>query len=173
MRVEIEIPPQDQIISGGCNVALARKGVTWSQTYLGKKANETGVYVIHHGEKIKYVGKTNGPSMSFGIRLRREFQESASGGRHIYPQLSALTVPPQIMVSLFTAAEINVLVQSSGMKLNDYEATEIFEMVLIHAYRPDFQRHQESRTAAFLKKLDITDDPTALLAMLKRRSDSS
>ncbi len=170
--MEIEIPPKDKIVSGGCDVALARKGVGWSQSCLGSKANETGVYVIHHEGLIKYVGKTNGPSMSFGIRLRREFQQSASGGKHIYPQLASLAVPPRIMVSLFSAADIKVLVQSFGLELNDYEATEIFEMALIHAYRPDFQRHQENRTAAYIKKLGITDDPEALLAMLKRNSDS-
>jgi hypothetical protein len=61
--------------------------------------------------------------MSFGIRLRREFQESASGGKHLYTQLVSLGVPPQIMVSLIPAAEIKMLVQTSRMDLNASLAT--------------------------------------------------
>src|ERR1035437_9798975 len=53
----------------------------------------------HYGGSIKYVGKSGSPSMSYGMRLRREFQETASGGKHIYPKLALLSVPPDIMVS--------------------------------------------------------------------------
>jgi len=156
MRVEIEIPPKDLTISSGCEIALAGKGVTWKESCIGAKVKETGVYVIHHGGRIKYVGKTNGPSMSFGMRLRREFQESASGGKHLYPQLASLTVPPAIMVSLFSSTEVQQLVRAPDLNLSGYQAVEIFETVLIHTYCPDFQCHHINRTAAYLKKLGYT-----------------
>lgn len=101
MRIEIDIPLKEQIMRDCCQVALAGKGVGWKEACLGEKAKEMGVYVIHHGGHIKYVGKTGSPGMSFGIRLRREFQESASGGKHLYPKLASLTIPPAIMVSFF------------------------------------------------------------------------
>ncbi len=172
MRLEIEIPPKEQVMADGCPVALALKGGSWSQSCLGSKAKEIGVYVIHHGGTVKYVGKTNGPSMSFGVRLRREFQESASRGEHLYPQLITLTQPPPIMVSLFAATDIKKLVRVVGASLSDHQSIEIFEAVLIHLYQPDFQRHHEKRTMAYIKKLGLTEKPAELIAALKAQSES-
>jgi hypothetical protein len=107
--VKIEIPDKEQILTAGCEVVVAGLGGTWKESCLGQKAKERGVYVIHHRKNIVYVGKTNGPTMSFGMRLRREFQATAPAGWHIYPLLSSLTVPPSIMVSLFTADELRKL----------------------------------------------------------------
>jgi hypothetical protein len=169
MRVEVEIPTKDQIISEACHVAIAGKGSPWKESCLGQKAKESGVYVIHHGGDIKYVGKTNGPAMSFGIRLRREFQESASGGKHIYPKLVSLTTPPLILVSLFPAAAIEKLVQVSGIKLGNHQIIEIFETVLIQTFEPEFQRHHEKRTVAYLKKLGYTQ-AEGVIAILKKKT---
>ena len=108
--------------------------------------------------------------MSFGIRLRREFQEGASGGKHLYPQLTSLATPPPIMVCLFSAGDIRKHIRSTNLTLDDYQTIEIFEMVLIHAHQPEFQRHQERRNVAYLRKLEISDDPAALLAILKKSS---
>jgi hypothetical protein len=169
MRLEIEVPPKEQTIREGCEVALATRGAAWTQSCLGIKAKDMGVYVIHHSGNVKYVGKTNGPAMSFGMRLRREFQESAAGGKHVYPQPASLGVPPPIMVSLFPAADIKGLVRATGVNLSDYQAIEIFEAVLIQTYQPDFQRHQEKRTLARIKKLGITTKPEDLIAILKAK----
>jgi len=68
------------------------------------------------------------------MRLRREFQETASSGRHIYPKLALLTVPPDIMVSFFPAKDIEKLVCTEGMSLNSFEKIEVFETAAIHAY---------------------------------------
>jgi hypothetical protein len=105
--------------------------------------------------------------MSFGMRLRREFQESASGGKHIYPKLASLVDPPAIMVSLFSAADIDGFVRSSDLKLNVYQAIDIFEAVLIQAYQPDFQRHYEKQTAAYLKKNGIAN-PVAVIEAARK-----
>lgn len=170
IRVQIDVPPIEEVIQEGCPVGLAGKGATWIQSCLGQKGKETGVYVIHHGRDVKYVGKTNGPTMSFGVRLRREFQESASGGKHLYPQLAALATPPPIMVYLFSAADIRKRIESIGVAFEEYQVIEIFETVLIHVYQPQFQRHHEKRNVALLTKLNITSDPAALLALLKKSS---
>jgi len=170
MRVEIDIPPKEKTVLSGCQVALARKGVVWRESCLGEKAKETGVYVIHHGGTIKYVGKTDGPSMSFGIRLRREFSEGASSGKHVFPKLASLAVPPPIMVSLFSSIEVQDFVHASDLSLSSYQAIEVFETVLIQAYRPEFQRHHINRTEAYVKKLGYTqpDDLKALLKAYER-----
>lgn len=168
MRVEIEIPPKEQTLRDGCQIPLAGKGVTWKQSCLGKKAKDIGVYVIHHGGRIKYVGKTGSPATSFGTRLRREFQEgSASGLKHIHPKLASLASPPPIMVSLFSPAGIEKLVLASELKLNIYEAINIFETVLIQAYRPDFQRHHERQTAVYMEKAGIAN-PAAVVEAARK-----
>src|ERR1700685_2369760 len=141
VRLTIDIPDPQKAMSRPCPVPLAIKGVRWKESCLGERAKETGVYVIHYGGTIKYVGKTGSPSMSYGMRLRREFQETASSGKHIYPKLASLTVPPDIMVSFFSGEDIEKLVSAEGMTLNSFEKIEIFEIAAIHAYRPDFQRH--------------------------------
>jgi hypothetical protein len=73
------------------------------------------------------------------------------------------------MVSLFPAADIKGLVRATGVNLSDYQAIEIFEAVLIQTYQPDFQRHQEKRTLARIKKLGITTKPEDLIAILKAK----
>jgi hypothetical protein len=138
------------------------------ESCLGEKAKETGVYVIHHAGLIKYVGKTNAPTMSFGMRLRREFQESASGGKHPYPRLAALAVPPEIMVTLFPGSDLKRLVRPSGMTLGSLEAIEIFETALIQVYDPEFQHHHVNRTATYIKKRGFTREQLA--AVINRSS---
>lgn len=169
MRLTIDIPDPQQAMSQACPIPLAIKGVTWKESCLGKQAKETGVYVIHHGGAVKYVGKTGSPSMSFGMRLRREFQQTASSDKHIYPKLAQLTVPPDIMVSFFSGKDIDKLVIAEGMTLNGFEKIEIFETAAIHAYQPDFQRHHEKRLGNHLKKLKIPEHAReAMMSILKQ-----
>ena len=107
---------------------------------MGADAKEQGVYVIHHGDTILYVGKTDGDKMTFGVRLRREFQESASGGRHIFPKLVALRRPPDLAVYLFPASAIGKMVFVHGVDVSSTELIPVLEAVLIAAYKPVFQR---------------------------------
>ena len=124
--------------------------------------------MIHHGGNIMYVGQTGSPSMSFGIRLRREFQESASNGRHIYPKLATLIVPPAVMVAFFSAKEIDKLVYTDGVSFNGFEKIEIFEIAAIHAFKPEFQRHHEKRLRKEFRKLNISEQTSdAMLECLK------
>ena len=161
MQLEIEIPTKEQIVCDGCPVPLAGKGARWKESCVGEKAKEIGVYVIHHAGDIKYVGKTDSPGMSFGKRLRREFQQAASGDKHLYPKLVSLVVPPEIMVSFFSASDVQKFVHPTGVTLGSFEVIEIFETVLIQVYQPEFQRHHENRVATHLKKLGFPGEQLA------------
>lgn len=85
------------------------------------------MYVIRYSGVIKYVGKTDAPSMSYGMRLRREFQETASSGKHNYPRLALLALPPEIMVSFFSSKAIDTLVKAEGLTINAWGKVEVFE----------------------------------------------
>jgi len=139
VKIEVEIPQKEQVLQSGLVVRVARRGESWSEKQLGRYAKEQGVYVICHDDSIKYVGKTDGPTMSFGMRLRREFQETASQRRHIYPRLAGLPVPPHIRVCFLDFTKLRALVQAHGIALDDVGRTAILEQALMHAYDPDFQ----------------------------------
>lgn len=138
MHIQVTTPSKTWITSRGVSVSVARKGERWSKATLGESANRKGVYVIHHASCIKYVGKTDGPEMSFGVRLRREFQESASQGKHIFPKLSRLKVPPNIKVTFFPMEVVRKFVTSGSRCLSDTQRNAIFEVVLQQAYEPEF-----------------------------------
>lgn len=139
VRVEISLPPSAELLKTLWDVPLARRGEGWSERCLGPEGKKQGVYVIHHGEKVIYVGKTDGQSMTFGVRLRREFQESASGRRHIFPTLSRLTIPPSLRVCLLPTDVLRGMVKVHGAKLSDVDLIRICECVLIATYRPELQ----------------------------------
>lgn len=139
MKIEVHIPPKDIVLESGIPVPLARKGSPWSESVLGSYSKEQGVYIIHHAGRVKYVGKTDGPSMSFGMRLRREFQETASQRKHIYPKLETLEVPPDVKVYFLSVSEIHKLVSSTDTSLTDVQRITILEAVLVQVYAPEFQ----------------------------------
>jgi hypothetical protein len=141
MKIEIALPDADEIITQGCPVPIARRNETWSATCLGSMKKERGVYVIHHAGRIKYVGKTDGPTMDFGTRLRREFQETASGNKHNYPKLNALIIPPTIMVHCFPGSVIKQRIKTDGKELSSFQLIGIFETAMIYHLDPEFQEH--------------------------------
>lgn len=110
---------------------------------LGDARSDVGVYVIHHRGNIKYVGQTSGPSMNFGIRLRRHFQQGAAG-EHTYPRLNAIETPPDIQVSLYNPQEILTFVYYKGIRQSvDRNAViRLFEAALIISLKPEFQQPQ-------------------------------
>jgi hypothetical protein len=111
---------------------------------IGEYAKRQGCYVIHRGGSILYVGKTDGSTMTFGMRLRREFQETASQGRHIYPKLAAFTVPPEIQASFLSFPQIRDLVCCEETDLDDLSKIAIVEQTLIQIYEPEFQTRKNS-----------------------------
>lgn len=104
---------------------------------MGEHARGSGVYIIHHGGSIKYVGQAIG--LSFAERLRREFHEKAAQGVHNYPKLAQLTVPPEIKVTLFPLVRVREIVHARDGKLDDKGRVAILEQAMIHVYRPQFQ----------------------------------
>lgn len=142
MKLEIEVPPKEVILSDGTELKLAPKGKSWSKKNLGNHKNERGVYIIHHDKKIRYVGKTDGPTMNFGIRLRREFQETASQGKHNYPRLKKLQTPPPIYVCFFNTDDLRELIKTTiaNFESSDQGIIETMEQVFICAYEPEWQR---------------------------------
>lgn len=140
MKVHIQIPSKERILTCSQVVQLAPKGHSWSKDQLGEYAKDKGVYMIHHGGSIVYVGKTDGLTMTFGARLRREFQETTSGRRHIYPKLERLVIPPQILVSFLSLPDVQELVRSEEeVMLDDFAKVAILEQTLIQVYKPEFQ----------------------------------
>lgn len=138
-KIEINIPSKTNILNSGVPVNISPKDHSWYQSILGDDAKEKGVYVIHHNGKIMYVGKTDGAKMTFGIRLRRHFQESAAG-KHTYPRLRKLNNPPTICVSMYSLEKIKSLVVSNIKNGNDIHLIPLFEAALISAYKPEFQK---------------------------------
>ncbi len=173
MKIEIEIPSKEQLLGKACQVGLASKGDRWTEKCLGKAAKLQGIYVIHHNGQIVYVGKTNSPNMSFGRRLRSEFQETASAGKHIYPMLAKLPVPPHIQVSLVPSVDIAKIVRADGLFLNDYEKIEIAETIFIHVFKPEFQLHQMKKLEKALRKIEKRDTVVTTMMNIARSAARS
>lgn len=139
MAISIEIPEPNSILDRGVAVDLAPRGTTWSELPLGDIRKDKGVYVIHHNHRIRYVGRTSGYSMTFGIRMRRHFQESAAG-HHTYPRLRELVRPPQIQVTMINLDEIiDYIDHGLGDHPKSSSLIRVFEAALICAFDPDFQ----------------------------------
>jgi hypothetical protein len=144
MKFEISMPSIESILERGINVPISPKGHSWNQGVLGEKSRSKGVYIIHQHKNIQYVGKTSGDKMSFGMRLRRHFQEVAAG-KHTYPRLLALSETGPIQVSLFDIGEILELIRTESKKsilwTKDY--ISLFEAGLIITLEPKFQTIDE------------------------------
>lgn len=143
MRVtlHIDLPEPDEILNSGCPVPIARKGEKWETFCLGEMRKQKGVYVIHHNRKIIYIGKTDGVSMNYGMRLRREFQENAAQGKHIFPKLSSLTTPPEIKVCFFPILEIMKRMQFEKHVYRPDQMIGTFEIAMINYLEPELQQH--------------------------------
>lgn len=139
MDIKINVPTQENTVGNSFPVNIARRGERWKQSQLGQHANEKGIYIIHHNSTIKYVGSTVGTTMTFGVRLRREFQYSAAQGKHIYPKLSQLFTPPDIKVSLINLEKVNSLIESIDFGIDAMGKVLILEQTLIAVYKPEFQ----------------------------------
>jgi hypothetical protein len=145
IAIEIELPEASEIIKYGHAVSIAPKGVRWSKSCLGEMHKEQGIYVIHHAGIIKYVGKTDAATMSFGTRLRKHFQENAAQGKHTYPKLSMLTVPPEVYVRCFPFSELRqrIAMRNAGPQRQD-QIIALFETLMINQFQPEYQRHAEN-----------------------------
>jgi hypothetical protein len=113
-----------------------------------------GVYVIHHAGEIVYVGKTESPTMDFGTRLRREFQESAANGKHIFPKLTLLIIPPNIMAHFYTISEIQQRIKSNEPYRPD-QLIAVFETAMINHLNPKLQQHFMKATSKQIRRATL------------------
>ena len=145
---------------------LAPKGKSWSEKQLADNAKNQGVYILVRGRQILYVGKTDGPSMTFGVRLRREFQESAAQGKHVYKKLTQPSTDAEISVAFLPTSEVQELVQCEGFCLNHQGKIAILEQALIQSYQPEFQIKSMKKSEA---SKQYPERRRKALAVLKKR----
>lgn len=153
LTIDIDLPERTEILDSGCPVPIARKGELWSESCLGEMRDKRGVYVIHHNGQIKYVGKTDGPTMYFARRLRREFREQSSQGKHNFPKLSALQTPPHIMVRCFPSDDICQRVKFNGEVPRIDKMIAVFEIAMINYLEPEFQQYYMKATVKQIQKV--------------------
>lgn len=77
--------------------------------------------------------------MSFGMRLRRHFQETAAGSKHTYPKLAGLNTPPDIRVKMIVLDEIKKRIVHDISGVNELDLIPLFEAALIVSLKPKFQ----------------------------------
>jgi hypothetical protein len=82
-----------------------------------------------------YVGKTTtGAYGNFGDRLRRQFQEKASGNSPLYQLLLAQQNP--IKTVMFDLDDIDMMVDSGSVLLPQVRKALIMEQILIGVFEP-------------------------------------
>jgi hypothetical protein len=142
MNLSLAIPIKAQIINSGFVVALAQP--SWSKKQLGVYANRSGVYVLHSNGLILYVGKTTaGDYATFGERLRRHFQQKASGNSTLYQLLSKQTQP--IRAYLLDLEDVSMMIDAGSMTLSAERKALVMEQVLIGIYEPIGNRDKDSQ----------------------------
>ncbi len=135
MQIIINIPLKVQIINGGFPVSIAPKGESWSSSQLQDYKDRRGVYIHHCSGKILYIGKTTrGDYGTFGERLRREFQETASGNSELYQLLSSQT--DVVKAYCIDESDIDMMIDHGSVPLNPIRKALILEQVLIGIFEP-------------------------------------
>ena len=136
MEIKVKIPIKADIVYQGFTVTVAPTGTTWTKDQLGDYADKSGVYVHHCDGKILYVGKTtSGQWGTFSERLRREFQEKASGNSSLYQLLLGQAKP--IRAVMFDLDDIDMMVDSGSTQLSKTRKALIMEQVLIGVFEPE------------------------------------
>lgn len=90
MLITITVPPKREIFKHKNIITVAKKkGDRWSKKQFKEYQSKRGVYIIHSGRCIYYVGKTYSKKWgTFGERLRREFQLTSSQNSKLHTFLS-------------------------------------------------------------------------------------
>ncbi len=139
MNISINIPTKAQIVNGGFPVKVAKAGEKWSKGQVGDYADKRGVYIHHSKGKILYVGKTtSGDYGTFGERLRREFQESASSSSVLHQLLASQ--PEPVRTYFLDLSDLDMMVDPGPMTLTPERKALIMEQVRIGIYEPDGNR---------------------------------
>lgn len=136
MEIKVKIPIKADIVFQGFPVTTSPAGTTWKKDQLGDYADKSGVYVHHCDGKILYVGKTTvGQWGTFSERLRREFQEKASGNSLLYRIL--LSQKQTIKTFMLDLDDIDMMVDSGSIQLTKERKALIMEQILIGVFLPE------------------------------------
>lgn len=136
MNITISIPTKAQIINGGFEIRVAKKGASWSKAQLGDYADRKGVYIHHCNGKVLYIGKaTSGQWGTFAERLRREFQETASANSTLHKLLAAQR--HKIRSYLIDLEDVDMMIDPGSMTLSPERKALIMEQVLVGIYQPE------------------------------------
>lgn len=136
MNITISIPTKAQIVNGGFQVHVAKARASWKKGQLGDYADRKGVYIHHSNGRILYIGKaTSGDFGTFGERLRREFQETASANSRLHQLLAAQKHP--IRCYLIDLDDVDMMIAPGSMTLSPERKALIMEQVLVGIYQPE------------------------------------
>ena len=135
MEVSVKIPSVEDLLGHGLRLAAVKKDCKWDASSLSEKGTSSGIYLHHNGAELLYVGKaTAGRHGVFLERLRREFQEGASGNSDLFKLL--FHEGNKIRTVLLDYESIKQIVIVEGVTISDSQRALILERVLIAAFRP-------------------------------------
>ena len=139
-EIKINVPLKSQIVYSGIKIPIAsKKGEKWSKLILGDYTNKRGVYIHHSNNKILYVGNTTqGPYGTFGERLRREFQYTASVNSRLHQLLASQKNP--VFSYFLDLDDIDSMINTGSSTLKKERKALILEQVLIGVYSPEGNR---------------------------------
>jgi excinuclease UvrABC nuclease subunit len=129
------VPTKAQVISGGFPLTCAGPNASWAKSQLGHYADRSGVYILHAAGAILYVGKTTtGDFGTFGERLRRHCQFSASQNSRVHQLLVAQETP--VYAYLLDLEDISMMIDAASMSLSPERKALVMEQILIGIYQP-------------------------------------
>jgi hypothetical protein len=120
--------------TSGFVVPVAARGTSWLSSCLEDHGNRSGVYVLHSGGEVLYVGKTtDGDHGNFADRLRRHFHGPSASNSRTHRLLAAQAEP--IRAYLLDLDAIDALVTTDGALTRKRKAL-VMEQVLIGLLTP-------------------------------------
>ncbi|MCW7467680.1 hypothetical protein [Leptospira levettii] len=138
MEIKVKIPLKAEIVFQGITISTspADSGVVWKKEQLGDYSDKSGVYIHHSNNKILYIGKTtSGQYENFGERLRREFQERASGDSELYRLLKSQK--GIIKTYFYDLDDLDMMIDSGSIELSKERKALIIEQILIGIFLPE------------------------------------
>lgn len=135
MNISLSVPTKAQVISGGFPLSCAGANESWAKSQLGAYGDRSGVYVLHSAGAILYVGKTTtGDFGTFGERLRRHCQFSASQNSRVHQLIVTQTAP--VYAYLLDLEDISMMIDAASMTLSPERKALVMEQVPIGVYQP-------------------------------------
>ncbi len=135
-EITIRVPNRNHVLRFAKAVPVALPGETWKKGTLRGYADARGVYVHCAGRQVLYVGNTTkGAYGTFGERLRREFQQKASGHSKLYGLLRRHRT--RVRTFFMNYDVLDQCVISEAAALSPSRKALIMEQVLIGVLEPE------------------------------------